>query len=60
MENMQKSISDFHAALLKYVCTMCMLQCHSAGVPGGAVEKLSGNAGANAGREGLSGDWIPA
>ena len=37
-----------------------MLQCHSAGVPGGAVEELRGDAGANAGREGLPGDWIPA
>lgn len=42
------------------VCTMCMLQCHTAGVPGGAVKELSGHAGANAGRERLSGDWIPA
>lgn len=39
---------------------MCMLQCHSAGVPGGAVEELSGDAGADAGRERLSSDWIPA
>lgn len=38
----------------------CMLQRDSAGVPGGAVEKLSGHAGANAGRQGLSCDWVLA
>lgn len=59
---MQKCINVFYAALLMCVCvcTMCMLQCHTAGVPGGAVKELSGHAGANAGRERLSGDWIPA
>lgn len=44
----------------KKTCTMCLLQCYSSGVPGGAVEELSGHAGADAGRERLSGDWIPA
>lgn len=48
------------AALLKCVCTTCVLQCYPAGVPGGAVEELSGHAGADAGRERLSGDWLPA
>lgn len=42
------------------VTAVCTLQCHSAGVPGGAVEELSGHAGADAGRKGLPGDWIPA
>ncbi|MEQ2209531.1 hypothetical protein XENOCAPTIV_000457 [Xenoophorus captivus] len=35
-----------------------MLQRDSAGVPGGVVEKLRGHAGADAGREGFSGDCI--
>lgn len=47
------SITGFNAARRAF-----MLQCDSAGVPGGAVEKLSGHAGANAGRERLSGDRI--
>lgn len=37
-----------------------MWQCYSAGVPGGTVEELGGHAGADAGWEGLPGDWIPA
>lgn len=55
-------ISDFHVAFLKYlcVCLLCMLQCYSAGVPGGAAEELGGHAGADAGREGLPGDWVSA
>lgn len=40
--------------------TECVLQCHPAGVPGGAIEELRGHAGANARREGLPGDWVPA
>ena len=43
---------------VKCMCTMCLLQCYSAGVSDGSVEKLSGHAGANAGREGISGHWI--
>lgn len=40
--------------------TQCVLQRHPSGIPGGAVEELSGHAGANAGRKGLPGDWVPA
>lgn len=40
--------------------TVFTLQCHLAGVPGGAVEELSGHAGANAWWEGFPGDWVPA
>lgn len=35
-------------------------QCHPAGLPGGAAQELRGHAGADAGREGLPGDWLPA
>ena len=38
---------------------VCVLQCHPAGLPGGATEELCGHAGADAGREGLPGDWLP-
>lgn len=54
IKNLKKSMKDF------YVCDVCVLQCHSAGVPRGAAEELSGHAGANAGREGLPGDRVPA
>lgn len=40
------------------VC-VCVSQCHPVGVPGGAVEELSGHAGADAGREGIPGDRVP-
>lgn len=42
------------------VVTECVLQCHPAGVPGGAIEELRGHARANARREGLPGDRVPA
>lgn len=38
----------------------CVLQCHSPGLPGGAAEELCGDAGADAGREGLPGDRLLA
>lgn len=38
----------------------CVLQCLSSGPPGRAAEELCGDAGTDAGREGLPGDWIPA
>lgn len=44
---------------LIFVCVcVCLSQCHPAGVPGGAVEELGGNAGANAGRERFPGDRV--
>lgn len=36
----------------------CVLQRLSTGLPDGAAEELCGDAGADAGREGLPGDWL--
>lgn len=52
--------------LNRWVLSLCdtvlllVLQCHSAGLSGWAAQELCGHAGADAGRKGLSGDWIPA
>lgn len=49
--------------MLYFLCDMLCLplfQCHSPGLPGWAAQELCGHAGADAGREGLLGDWIPA
>lgn len=45
-----------HASCNWDVC----LQCYSAGLPGGVAEELGGHAGANAGRQRIPGDWVPA
>lgn len=52
LRNPQKCMKSFHLCV-------CVSQCHPAGVPGGAVEELGGNAGADAGRERIPGDWVP-
>lgn len=57
IKSLKKSIKDFF--FMRATC-VCVLQCHSAGIPRGAAEELSGHAGANAGREGLPGDRVPA
>lgn len=36
------------------------LQRHPAGLSSGTAQELRGHAGADAGREGLPGDWVPA
>lgn len=43
-----------------YICVcVCLSQCHPAGIPGGVVEELGGNAGADAGRKRIPGDRVP-
>lgn len=42
------------------VFLLFFLQRHPAGLPGRAAEELRGHAGADAWREGFSGDWLPA
>lgn len=39
---------------------LCVLQCHSPRISGWAAQELCGHAGADAGRKGLFGDWLPA
>ena len=41
------------------VCVCVCAQCHSPGVSGGAAEEFRRHAGADAGRKGLSGYWLP-
>lgn len=45
--------------IVRQRCVCVCMQCHSPGVPGGAVEEFSSHAGADAGRKRLPGHWIP-